>query len=86
MRGWIVLSVLGLGIGPASAQSCEDLWYQRNQIYKQGGYCFTTPRAIRAFGNAGCSYDSVEDVPLSARQRATVAEIRAEERSLGCTP
>ena len=78
------LLVLALGAAPAGAQSCGEAWYQRNLIYKQAGYCFTTPRAIRAFGNAGCSYDSVEDVPLSARQRASVAELRAFERAQGC--
>ena len=69
---------------PAAAQSCGDLWYQRNAIYKDAGYCFKTTRAIRAFGNAGCSYDDVADVPLSARQRAEVADIQRTERAYGC--
>ena len=68
----------------AQAQSCEELWYRRNSLYKQAGYCFRTARAIRAFGNAGCQYDSEADVPLSARQRAIVARINQEERDLGC--
>ena len=59
---------------------------QRNAIYKQAGYCFRTPRAIAAFGNAGCSYDAIEDVPLSARQRAAVADLRVYERVNGCAP
>ena len=69
----------------AQAQSCSELWYQRNSIYKEAGYCFRTPRAIRAFGNAGCSYDSEYDVPLSPRQRQRVNYIRAMERDLGCS-
>lgn len=85
----IVFSAAALGMliahGPAEAQSCGEAWFQRNQIYKDNGYCFKTARAIRAFGNAGCSYDDVGDVPLSARQRATVADLRAFERSNGCT-
>jgi hypothetical protein len=64
--------------------SCSSLWYERNQIYKDGGYCFKTSRAIRAFGNAGCSYDDINDVPLSARQRAAVRDIVAQERRMGC--
>jgi len=68
----------------AQAQSCEELWYRRNSLYKQAGYCFRTARAIRTFGNAGCQYDSEADVPLSARQRAIVARIAQEERDLGC--
>jgi hypothetical protein len=69
----------------ASAQSCSQLWYQRNSIYKAAGYCSRTPRAIRAFGNANCSYDSEYDVPLSARQRRQVEDIKAAERELGCS-
>ncbi|GEP10061.1 hypothetical protein MGN01_19060 [Methylobacterium gnaphalii] len=75
---------LSAGVFEARAGGCEDAWYQRNAIYKQQGYCFRTPRAIRAFGNAGCTYDAVEDVPLSARQRAQVAELKAYEQSYGC--
>jgi YARHG domain len=73
-----------LAAPPAQAQSCEELWYRRNSLYKQAGYCFRTARAIRTFGNAGCQYDSEADVPLSARQRAIVARIAQEERDLGC--
>ncbi|WP_375463261.1 YARHG domain-containing protein [uncultured Methylobacterium sp.] len=85
VRTAVVLgAVILMHIAPASAQDCAEAWYQRNAIYKQGGYCFRTPRAISAFGNAGCTYDAVEDVPLSARQRAAVAEIQAFERANGC--
>jgi YARHG domain len=71
--------------GNAEAQDrCSQLWYERNSIFKEAGYCFRTPRAIRAFGNAGCSYDDESDVPLSVRRRQAVNEIRREERALGC--
>ncbi|GEO99655.1 YARHG domain-containing protein [Methylobacterium haplocladii] len=76
--------VTGLAAPSARADGCEEAWYQRNLIYKQAGYCFRTPRGIRAFGNAGCSYDAVEDVPLSARQRTTVGELKSYERANGC--
>jgi len=69
---------------PASAQSCEDLWYQRNEIYKAQGYCFRTQRAISAFGNSGCQYDNVEDVPLSATHRRIIADIQRAERTRAC--
>ncbi|MFC5419366.1 YARHG domain-containing protein [Bosea eneae] len=69
---------------PAAAQSCEDLWYQRNEIYKAQGYCFRTQRGISAFGNAGCQYDNVEDVPLSATQRRVIADIQRAERTQRC--
>lgn len=82
--------VLALGTGAAMAQdfsswSCRDLWMERNQIYKDAGYCFQTPRAIATFGNAGCAYDRQADVPLSANQRRIIAAIRNVERWRGCT-
>jgi len=88
----LLLSALALGIAlpllatatPAAAQSCEDLWYQRNEIYKAQGYCFRTQRGISAFGNAGCQYDNIEDVPLSATQHRVIADIQRAERTRGC--
>jgi YARHG domain len=64
--------------------NCGELWQQRNQIYKDQGYCFRTARAIRAFGNGGCRYDDINDVPLSANQRRDVADIVRYERIRGC--
>ena len=80
------LALLLLAV-PARAQfACDELWGERNAIYKAAGYCFQTPRAIRAFGNAGCQYDDVAAVPLSARNRARIADIRRAERANGCRP
>jgi hypothetical protein len=69
---------------PAWAESCDDLWYARNEIYKAQGYCFRTRRGIEAFGNAGCQYDNADEVPLSAAQRRTIADIQREERARRC--
>lgn len=86
----VVLAACGLGLGfglasaQAQAQSCEDLWFARNEIYKAQGYCFRTQRGIAAFGNAGCVYDDVNEVPLSAVQRRDIAAIQREERARGC--
>jgi hypothetical protein len=49
--------VLTMFSGAAAAQSyrymdCDELWYARNEIYADAGYCFKTKRAIRAFGRA----------------------------------
>ncbi|QGM96518.1 YARHG domain-containing protein [Methylocystis parvus] len=82
---FIFAALMAGAAAPSVAQaSCASLWSERNQIYKDAGYCFKTARAIRAFGNAGCSYDDINDVPLSARQRAAVRDIVAEERRMGC--
>jgi hypothetical protein len=83
-----VLIVAGLllpGVQPASAQdACQSLWVARNSIYRSAGYCFKTARAIRYFGNSGCSYDNEADLPLSRGQQARVQRIIAEERAYGC--
>lgn len=68
----------------AQGGSCDDLWYRRNAEYKQAGYCFHTARGIRAFGNAGCQFDNVEEVPLSPQSQRIVADILAQERAYGC--
>ena len=82
----IAAGLLALGPQPADAQGglCQRLWVMRNTIYKQNGYCFNTPRGVRYFGNAGCQYDDVRQVPLSRNEQARIGEILAEERSLGC--
>lgn len=71
---------------PALSQAlCDEMWGERNAIYFDAGYCFKTARAKAAFGdNADCRYDRLEDVPLSARQRADIAAIQARERRNSC--
>jgi len=66
-----------------SALNCDQLWQQRNSMFKEAGYCFKTSRAIRVFGNAGCSY-SQHDVPLSDRDRRQIIEVERVERFRGC--
>ena len=63
--------------------SCQILWEMRNWIYKENGHCFTTQRAIKVFGNAGCSRDDVASVPLNGYERANVASIKATVREKG---
>ncbi len=85
MRAALILGLLLVSAAsPVLAQSCDELWYERNAIYKDAGYCFKTSRAIRAFGNAGCRYDSERDVPLSGGAAAQVERIRRMERAYGC--
>ena len=45
--------------------ACDILWQIRNQMYHENGYCFRTPRGIRAFGNAGCRHDDINEVRLN---------------------
>ena len=83
--GLLVVAASGIGfISAASAQSCQDLWVERNSYYKQAGYCFKTSRAISYFGNGGCIYDIEASVPLPRDIRARIAEITRMERRNGC--
>lgn len=66
------------------AYDCGELYVMRNQIYRDAGYCFKTAKAIKQFGNAGCQYDSLGDVPLSANQRSTIKDIRKSEKRQSC--
>lgn len=89
MRPASVLSVLAFvalpAVAAAQTPSCEQAWQERNAIYKAAGYCFKTPKAVAAFGNAGCKYDEIRDLPLSDRERETVAEIVKFEGRNHCT-
>jgi hypothetical protein len=93
MRSSIALASIGLGgavfgllvgMAPARADICDDLWVQRNAIYKAYGYCFKTQKAINYFGNAGCTYDYEGDIPFSHADKARVFAIKKQERALGC--
>jgi hypothetical protein len=78
-------AIVGLGItmgiaGTATAQSCDALWYERNQIYANEGYCFETARARAAFG-PGCTPPYGR---LTASERQRVNRIETMERRMGC--
>lgn len=79
-----LLALSGGARAQTAGASCAELWYERNSYYKEAGYCFRTARGIRAFGNSGCQHDDINDVPLSARARAAVADIQRMERAKGC--
>ena len=83
--GFVTLAVLvSSAAAPAVAQNvCQNLWVERNSIYKAAGYCCKTARAIRYFGNAGCSYDNERDLPVSRAEHRRVAQVIAEERAYG---
>ncbi len=76
----------GFAAPPANAQGrvCHRLWVERNQIYKDYGYCFKTERAMRYFGNRGCRYRYESEIPMSDRDRAAIDRIQAQERDYGC--
>jgi hypothetical protein len=81
----LAAATLGSTVAVSHAQSCQDLWVERNSYYKQAGYCFKTARAISYFGNAGCVYDNENAVPLSPYARARINQIVRAERTYGCS-
>ncbi len=73
------------GTGGAAAQglrgmSCSELWYARNAIYAEAGYCFKTRRARAVFGRR--CYPPYGD--LSRGERRRVRRIQHWEDVKGC--
>lgn len=83
------LAIAGLSAlaTPAQAQrtdyqnmSCNQLWYERNLIYANRGYCFQTQRAINTFGPR--CYPPYGQ--LTNAEHGRVAQIIRWERRRGC--
>jgi hypothetical protein len=64
-----------------SEMSCGQLWYERNAIFAQYGFCFKTEQAIATFGRA--CFPPYGSLPPLARER--VNEIQFWERRRGCS-
>jgi hypothetical protein len=64
--------------------SCDQLWFGRNSIFKEAGYCFKTSRAISAFGNAGCQYDDISAVRLTPENQNFANMIQLAEQAKLC--
>ena len=77
----VLLGVLLSYSSYASAQSCYDLWYARNAIYKQQGYCFSTQLAKETFGNQGCW---TKNPAFSRQEQRMINEIKAVEKARQC--
>ena len=68
-------------IAAASANTCFDLWYQRNAIFAANGYCFGTAKGKANFSNDSCTTTTPN---LSASERRDVDRIKSEEKRNGC--
>lgn len=64
--------------------SCENLWYVRNSIYDDNGYCFRTKRAQSVFENADCHVRDLGQVKLNSYERQNIARIQKVERQKSC--
>lgn len=76
-----IAATSALSVLPAKAESCYDLWYARNLIYAENGFCFKTQLGRDTFSGYDC-YTS--NPHLSRAERNEVASIKREERSRGC--
>ncbi len=64
-----------------ASMSCYDLWYARNSIFADQGYCFESQRTINTFGRRCYSpYGR-----LSTWQKNQVSDIKYWERRKGCS-
>ncbi len=70
-----------LGATAVQAESCYDLWYERNAIYDSYGYCFKTRLGRQTFDNSDCWTSNPR---LSTGDQRRVDSIRREERRRGC--
>ena len=81
VAGSVLLVVLAATSGPANAASCWDLWYERNAIFANNGYCFSSSLGRRTFDNAGCW---TKNPKLARWEQRRVSQIKGEERRRGC--
>ena len=65
----------------AMAASCYDLWYARNQIYDDDGYCFSTELGMETFDNSDCWTTHPH---LSKWEQKQVAQIQYQEKIKHC--
>lgn len=65
----------------AASEICEELWFTRNAMFDQAGFCFSSPLGRAVFDNRGCVG---ADVDLTTEQAALVDEVRTMERDLNC--
>ena len=72
---------LGLSVQTAFADSCYDLWYERNEIYDANGFCFKSSLGKRVFDNSDCYTD---DPKFTRAEERRIKQIRHQERELGC--
>lgn len=64
--------------------SCQNLWYVRNQIFNEKGYCFKTAAAIAQFDNSDCTIADQADIPLNKYETKNISRIKSAEAAKGC--
>jgi len=78
-----ILAVVGVvtSVQPAFADVCYDLWYERNSIYNDRGYCFSTRDGQDTFDNSDCYTDNPD---FTRREQRRIQQIKRQENDYGC--
>jgi len=79
MKKYHVLALLCLAGVPAYADiedPCNDLWFSRNAMLDQAGYCFSSPLGKAIFDNSDCT---TKQPKLTAQVKAQIALIKKYE-------
>ena len=63
---------------------CGELWFLRNAILDDHNYCFKTDKGISAFGNEGCEFHDIADLPLNTFERFNIQAIQRMEQTKRC--
>ena len=64
--------------------SCQNMWYVRNSIYNDNGYCFKTKAAKAEFDNSDCFVKDAAKLRLNRHEQANVDRIVRVEKEKGC--
>lgn len=64
--------------------SCQNLWYVRNSIYDDNGYCFRTQAAKAEFDNSDCYVRDAGKLRFNRHEQANIDRIVRVEREKGC--
>jgi hypothetical protein len=75
------LGIVAASPNVAMAASCFDLWYERNQIYDDNGYCFKSDLALEYFDNDDCW---TRHPHFTKSEQRRIDDIVAEEKRRHC--
>lgn len=64
--------------------SCQNLWYVRNSIYDDNGYCFRTQAAKAHFDNSDCYVRDTAKLRFNRHEQTNVDRIVQVEKEKGC--
>ncbi|MFQ6549752.1 DUF4453 domain-containing protein [Aestuariibius sp. 2305UL40-4] len=59
----------------AAAQYCHDLWFSRNAMWNDVGYCFSSPLGQAVFDNSDCTTEAPVLSELNTRIVARIVEV-----------